>query len=718
MVRFVTVVLCLLAAAPASAEEIVLWYSFRAGEADALEQIVNEFRTSHPDVRVRTLQVPFGAYPQKLRSAIPQGAGPDVFVAPNDYLRDQIERGLIVPPNAIAGGRFAPSLVDSLTIDGTTWGYPLAFKTLLLFYRRDMVKEPPTTTDELIRVAKAHTGDGKFGFVYQASAPYYHAPWLFGFGGRLFDGEHLEPFDSAPALAAADFLRRLVTDEGVTPVDVNSALATDMFNRGRTAMVMNGPWFVSEIAEGVPWAVAPLPVVSATGLPARPFASVDVLYVTPDGSRKASVNAFIDALTSDAAARVRARVGRQPSANVVVSRETADDPLLGMLARQLEATAALPTQPIMQLAWEPYEGALRQIQRGARSPQAALREAYQRVEVLSRPVPEAASAKAYGLAGLVLVAVALGLLWRFSPPGLLRRIRENGLAYAFLAPAAIGMVVLVGVPFLFGVGLGFFELAPGEVRFVGLANFASILLARDYGVFAPMSFYFTMVVTVLWTVTNIGIHLAIGFVFALALQQSWVRGRGLLRVLLIVPWAVPNYITALVFKGLFNAQLGAVNALLRAVGIAPVAWFDSFWPAFGANLVTNVWLGFPFMMVTILGALQAIPADLYEAARVDGAGPWRRFKDVTLPLVGPALVPSVVLGTIWTFNMFNVVFLVSEGQPEGATDILVTEAYRWAFLRNGRYGYAAAYSLIIFAILLLYSGLTKKLVSERVASNA
>ena len=150
------------------------------------------------------------------------------------------------------------------------------------------------------------------------------------------------------------------------------------------------------------------------------------------------------------------------------------------------------------------------------------------------------------------------------------------------------------------------------------------------------------------------------------------------------------------------------------IGLPPVGWFDHFLPAFCANLVTNVWLGFPFMMVTILGALQAIPADLYEAARIDGAGPWRRFFNVTLPLVGPALVPSVVLGTIWTFNMFNVVFLVSEGQPESATDILVTEAYRWAFMRNGRYGYAAAYSLIIFGILLLYSALTKRLLAARV----
>jgi len=294
-------------------------------------------------------------------------------------------------------------------------------------------------------------------------------------------------------------------------------------------------------------------------------------------------------------------------------------------------------------------------------------------------------------------------------------VRANGPAYAFIAPALVGMALLVGIPFLVGVGVGFFEYVGGEVRFVGVENFRSILGTHDYSPFEPMSFYFTMAVTVLWTVANVFLHVAIGFAFALLLQPAWLRGRGVFRVLLILPWAVPSYITALVFKGLFNTQLGAINALLVSLGFSPVSWFDSFVPAFAANLSTNVWLGFPFMMVTIMGALQAIPSDLYEAARVDGAGPWRRFVSVTLPLVGPSLVPAVVLGTIWTFNMFNVVFLVSEGQPEGATDILVTEAYRWAFMRNGRYGYAAAYSLVIFGILLLYSALTKRLLAARFA---
>ncbi|MEO5726631.1 MAG: sugar ABC transporter permease, partial [Byssovorax sp.] len=173
------------------------------------------------------------------------------------------------------------------------------------------------------------------------------------------------------------------------------------------------------------------------------------------------------------------------------------------------------------------------------------------------------------------------------------------------------------------------------------------------------------------------------------------------RVLLVVPWAVPSYVTALVWKGMFHRQFGAVNALLALVGAPPVSWFSRFATAFTANVVTNAWLGFPFMMVVTLGALAAIPREVLEAAEVDGATPWQRFTRVTFPLLRPTLAPAVVLGAVWTFNMFNVVFLVSGGEPDGRTEILVSEAYRWAFTRENQYGYAAAYAVLIFLMLFV-----------------
>jgi arabinogalactan oligomer/maltooligosaccharide transport system permease protein len=218
-----------------------------------------------------------------------------------------------------------------------------------------------------------------------------------------------------------------------------------------------------------------------------------------------------------------------------------------------------------------------------------------------------------------------------------------------------------------------------------------------------MNFWFTLGVTVVWTAANVVLHVAIGVALALALRAPWLRLRGVYRVLLVLPWAIPNYITALIWHGMFQSEYGAINGLLDAVGLAKVSWFGSFATAFTANVCANTWLGFPFMMVVALGALGAIPRDLDEAAEVDGATARQRFWHITVPHLAPALGPAIVLGAIWTFNMFNVIYLVSDGAPGGATDVLVTEAYRWAFERGERYGLAAAYGSIILGILLLWT---------------
>jgi arabinogalactan oligomer/maltooligosaccharide transport system permease protein len=136
-------------------------------------------------------------------------------------------------------------------------------------------------------------------------------------------------------------------------------------------------------------------------------------------------------------------------------------------------------------------------------------------------------------------------------------------------------------------------------------------------------------------------------------------------------------------------------------GGTPVSWFERPLTSFIAVVATNGWLSFPFMMVISLGALQSIPADLYEAARVDGASKWQQFTSITLPSLKPALVPAIILSVVWTFNMFNIIYLVSAGEPASSTEILITQAYKIAF-EQYRYGYAAAYSTVIFMILLAY----------------
>jgi arabinogalactan oligomer/maltooligosaccharide transport system permease protein len=314
---------------------------------------------------------------------------------------------------------------------------------------------------------------------------------------------------------------------------------------------------------------------------------------------------------------------------------------------------------------------------------------------------------------LVGAAALLFFMYGFAARTL-AALKENTDAYAYVAPAMVGMLVLVFFPFIYGISLAFTdttlfnEFLPFSERWVGWDNFKSIL--GDFNVYERtpdgliwnfQNFYWTLMMTVLWTVSNVAIGVSLGFVLALALNTDNLRGKAIYRVLLILPWAIPNYITALVWRGMFHPQFGVINQFLQMIGMQPVAWFDGVASSFITGLATNGWLSFPFMMVVILGALQSIPKDMYEAAEVEGANRWQRLRHITLPLLKPTLIPAIVLSVVWTFNMFNIIFLVSGGEPGGANEILITKAYKIAF-ENYQYAYAAAYSAVIFMILLVY----------------
>ncbi len=323
---------------------------------------------------------------------------------------------------------------------------------------------------------------------------------------------------------------------------------------------------------------------------------------------------------------------------------------------------------------------------------------------------------AVGLSAALLLLSALGLLAQLAST-----LSKHRQAYYYIAPAIIGMLALVFYPFSYGITLSFTDSniyntgKPIADIWVGLKNYGAIL--GDFQVANPveggfainyLNFYWTLLFTIIWTVTNVVLGVSSGLLLALILNTKALAFRPIYRVLLILPWAMPNYITALIWKGMFHQQFGVVNHVLQMFGLHAVNWFDHPFTSFLTALATNGWLSFPFMMVVSLGALQSIPSDLYEAARVDGASRWQSFLAITLPSLKPALVPAVILSVVWTFNMFNIIYLVTGGEPAGATEILVTQAYKFAFEKY-RYGYAAAYSTVIFGILLVYGSIQNRL---------
>ncbi len=274
--------------------------------------------------------------------------------------------------------------------------------------------------------------------------------------------------------------------------------------------------------------------------------------------------------------------------------------------------------------------------------------------------------------------------------------RVNRLAYLYTMPALIVMSLVVLYPFVYNVVISFSNMSLTHFkdwRLVGIGNYLSAV--KD------TSFWYYLFKTVLWTAINLFFHVGIGVLLALILNKD-IKGRTFFRTLLILPWAVPQYITALTWRGMFNAEYGAVNLLLNKVFGLNVPWLATEWGAFTACLITNIWLGFPFMMIVALGGLQSIPDELYEAAEIDGSSWYHKLRNITIPLLKPVMVPAITLGVIWTFNNFNVVWLVSNGgEPSDKTHILVSWVYKAGFTYF-RIGFAAAFSMIIFAILLVF----------------
>ena len=267
--------------------------------------------------------------------------------------------------------------------------------------------------------------------------------------------------------------------------------------------------------------------------------------------------------------------------------------------------------------------------------------------------------------------------------------------YMLLLPAIVVMLAVVLFPLSYNFWLAFRNMSLYHFRnhqFVGLENFRLIL--------AEPVFYQMLGKSLIWTSVNIVGHVGIGVLLAVLLNGP-VKGKTFFRTLLILPWAMPQYISALTWRGMFNYEYGAVNLMLKQwLHLPAIPWLsDPFW-AFVAPIITNLWLGFPFMMVVALGGLTSIPSELYEAADLDGASNWQKFRDITVPSLMPVLIPAILLGTIWTFNNTLVVWLVSNGgQPADSTHILVTYIYKVAFTYS-RYSYAAAFSVVVFVLLL------------------
>ena len=288
------------------------------------------------------------------------------------------------------------------------------------------------------------------------------------------------------------------------------------------------------------------------------------------------------------------------------------------------------------------------------------------------------------------------------------RRRADRTGPLMVMPALLMLALLTFYPVGYGIYLSFTDQTAanyGDASWVGLENYEDLGSEEyDYDGDGDPGFWRAFRFTLIWTFGCVFFHVVLGLTFAMLLESGLI-GKTAWRTILLVPWAVPGYISTLMWQGMLN-RYGVVNDLLGTSidFLAVDGWAKT------SVIFVNIWLGFSFMTMTLSGGLQAIPRNIYEAAEVDGVRGWDRFRHLTFPMLMPTLVPVSMLGMIWTFNLFSVIYLLTGGGPDrfygepGVTDILVTFVFDLAFGPNGGlYGLAAAWSVVILVMLIVMS---------------
>jgi arabinogalactan oligomer / maltooligosaccharide transport system permease protein len=328
---------------------------------------------------------------------------------------------------------------------------------------------------------------------------------------------------------------------------------------------------------------------------------------------------------------------------------------------------------------------------------------------------------AEGIIALIVTAFGLGIYyWNIKdaynngklrdenvPVNSLRNDYQNliaqGYPYLISGPSLFLLVFAVIFPILFSFALAFtnydlYHSPPANLAdWVGLQTFAEIFTVDIW----RSTFFDVLAWTIIWTLVASSLQVSLGIFLAIIVNQKEVRFKKFFRTVLVLPWAVPGFVTILIFAGLFNDSFGAINNdILAFFGVDPIPWMtDEMW-ARVALILMQGWLGFPYIFIVTTGVLQSIPEDLYEAATIDGASIFAKFKNITLPMILIAMAPIIITQYTFNFNNFNIIYLFNGGGPAvagsnaGGTDILVSWIYKLT-MQSSQYSLAAALTILL-----------------------
>ena len=273
---------------------------------------------------------------------------------------------------------------------------------------------------------------------------------------------------------------------------------------------------------------------------------------------------------------------------------------------------------------------------------------------------------------------------------------QTYIAYALIAPAAIYIILIVAWPLLETIRLSFTNSSLAGEDYVGLENYQKMFSSKKFNGIVTRTF--------VWMFFSVSLKLIIGLIGAVLLNAN-LKGRSIFRVLVMPPWVVPIAIGMLGWLWLYNGYFGIIAGVGMRTGIldGPFGFLAYKQSAFISTIIADVWVGTPMVTVFFLAAMQGVPRDLYEAAYCDGASRWDRFFKITLPQITPVIITMSLLSAIWTFNSFEIIWILTEGGPRGSTTTLIIDTYKHA-LGNYKFGRGAARAVVVMILLMLFAG--------------
>ena len=271
------------------------------------------------------------------------------------------------------------------------------------------------------------------------------------------------------------------------------------------------------------------------------------------------------------------------------------------------------------------------------------------------------------------------------------------LAYALIAPAAIYILAIVAWPLIETVRLSFTNSSLAGEEYIGFENYEKMLSSKKFNKIVVRTF--------VWMFFSVTLKLIIGLIGAVLLNAN-LRGKSIFRVLIMPPWVVPIAIGMLGWLWLYNGYFGIIAGVGMRTGIldGPFGFLAYKQSAFISTIVADVWVGTPMVTIFFLAAMQGVPKDLYEAAYCDGASRWNRFYKITLPQITPVIITMALLSAIWTFNSFEIIWILTEGGPRGATTTLIIDTYKMA-LGNYKFGRGAARAVVVMILLTIFAAI-------------